>query len=334
MAALLALAACGGDEPEPLRLHGSTMGTSYSVTLVRPPPDLVQATVATAVQRILDDIDAEMSTYRHDSVVSQFNRHQTADWFPVSERLLGIVDQARRVSEMTAGAFDITVGSLVDLWGFGADVIPPGVPAAEEVGERRRQIGFARLQSRSDPPALRKTAAGLHIDLSAIAKGYAVDQVADYLAGRGVDNYLVEVGGELRVAGSNPKGGPWRVAVERPVNDVPDALAVLEVSDTAIATSGDYRNYFEQDGRRYSHEIDPATGEPIHHHLVSVTVINPQAGLADALATGLLVLGPQAGYRVAKTEGLAVLFIERRGDKLTPRWTPAFMAAVQDVEGL
>jgi len=335
VALLLVLVACGADtERETMRFGGSTMGTSYSIALVAPPVGLAQQAVAAQVQAILDGVDAEMSSYRRDSSLSQFNRYRADDWFPVSARMLGLVEQARKVSEMTGGAFDITVGGLVDLWGFGPQLGAAAIPAADDLATQRARVGFSRLQTRAEPPALRKTLPGLEIDLSAIAKGYAVDRVADWLAGQGVNNYLVEVGGELRVAGSNPAGKPWRVAVERPQNDARQVMSVLKVSDTGIATSGDYRNYFEVDGRRYSHAIDPATGEPVHHQLVSVTVVSPQAALADALATGLLVLGPQAGYRVAKSEGLAVLFIERHGDRFKSRWTPALLLAVQGAEGL
>lgn len=330
---LALLAACGGGD-RPLYYSGSVMGTSYHVTLVGAADAVAGQAVAGAIRARLDSVDQEMSTYKPDSAVSRFNRRTDTDWFPVSARLLGLVDRARRISEMTGGAFDVTVGGLVDLWGFGPTIAAPGTPDAVRLADVRRRVGFGHLQTRPDPPALRKSVPGLEIDLSAIAKGYAVDQVADYLQGLGVANYLVEVGGELRVAGHNPDGEPWRVAVERPSADRREAYAVIEARDTAVATSGDYRNFFVADGRRYSHAIDPVTGEPIEHDLVSVTVLADDAASADALATGLLVLGPEAGFRVADSEGLAVLLIERHGDRLQPRWTPAFMHAVVGVEGL
>jgi thiamine biosynthesis lipoprotein len=328
------LSACGTDADAPIHYSGATMGTTYNVTLVNPPENLSRVGVERGIREVLDGIDQEMSTYKADSTVSRFNRYRGDDWFPVSARLAAIVAQARKVSEMTGGAFDITVGSLVELWGFGPNMAPPKLPSSGRVGETRQRVGFGHLQSRSEPAGLRKTVPALQIDLSAIAKGYAVDQVADWLQGQGLKNYLVEVGGELRVAGHNPDGGAWRVAVERPVSDTREAYAVLAVKDSAVATSGDYRNYFEVDGQRYSHAIDPLSGAPVRHDLVSVTVLSAKAGLADALATGLLVLGPEAGYRVADSEGLAVLFIERHDGKLKPRWTPGFMHAVDSVDGL
>lgn len=335
IAALLLLAGCsGGDSPVTLQLPGATMGTSYNITLVDPPDGLSQQILSADIDAILASIDQEMSTYRQDSMVSRFNHYQQDDWFPVSARLVHLVEQARAISELTAGAFDITVGGLVDLWGFGPDLHAPRLPVAEQLEQQRAAAGFAHLQSRPEPPALRKNHAQLQIDLSAIAKGYAVDQVADYLADAGVTNYLVEIGGELRLAGHNASGKDWRVAVERPENQLPEPMAVLALSNTGVATSGDYRNYYQIDGQRYSHAIDPATGAPVADSLASVTVIDANAARADALATGLLVLGSQAAYRIAETEGLAVLFVERKGDTLTPRWTPAFMVAVESVQGL
>ena len=336
---LLLVSACGGDEgARTLQLPGTTMGTSYNITLVAPPPELSralsQARLAADIDAILTDIDAEMSTYRQDSLLSRFNRHQQDDWFPVSARLVALVEQSRVISELTAGAFDITVGGLVNLWGFGPALHAPRLPAEPQLQAQRAAAGFAQLQSRAEPPALRKTRPQLQLDLSAIAKGYAVDQVADYLDGVGVQNYLVEIGGELRLAGHNASGKPWRVAVERPGGMAPEPMVVLELSNAAVATSGDYRNFYQIDGQRYSHAIDPATGAPVAHSLASVTVIDDNAARADALATGLLVLGPQAGYRIAETEGLAVLFIRRDGDKLTPRWSPAFMYAINSAKGL
>ena len=333
--ALLLLAGCGHDDvPATLQLPGATMGTSYNITLVDPPAQLSEAQLSADIDAILTSIDEEMSTYRPDSLLSRFNRYQQDDWFPVSARLEQLVEQARGISELTAGAFDITVGGLVDLWGFGPDLHAPRLPPDAELQQQRAVVGFAHLRSRANPPALRKSNVRLQVDLSAIAKGYAVDQVADYLAAAGVENYLVEIGGELRLAGHNASGKAWRVAVERPENQAPEAMAVLALSDTGLATSGDYRNFYQIDNKRYSHAIDPVTGAPVTDTLASVTVIDPNTAKADALATGLLVLGAQAGYRVAETEGLAVLFIERKGDKFMPRWTPAFMAAVESTQGL
>ena len=331
----LLLVGCGAEiPPTTVHLPGATMGTSYNITVVAPPAGLPEAKMAADIDAILTSIDHELSTYRQDSLLSRFNRYQQDDWFPVSARMVQLVEQARGISELTAGAFDITVGGLVDLWGFGPDLHAPRLPESDALQRQRAAAGFAHLQSRAKPAALRKSRARLQIDLSGIAKGYAVDQVADYLAAAGVENYLVEIGGELRLAGHNAADKPWRVAVERPTNQAPEAMVVLALSDAGVATSGDYRNYYEIGNKRYSHAIDPATGAPVSHSLASVTVIDANAARADALATGLLVLGPQAGYRVAETEGLAVLFIARKGDKLVPRWTPTFMVAVENAQGL
>jgi thiamine biosynthesis lipoprotein len=218
----------------------------------------------------------------------------------------------------------VTVGPLVNLWGFGPGRGEDRVPSATEVEEARARVGYARLEVRDPPPAVRKAIPDLYVDLSAIAKGYGVDRVSEYLESQGVGRYLVEVGGEVRGRGRNARGTPWKVAVERPAEGERAAYAVVEVDGVGVATSGDYRNFFEKDGRRYSHTIDPATGRPVTHALASVTVVSDTCMTADALATGLNVLGPEAGYALAEREGIAALFIVREGQGFARRATAAF----------
>ena len=334
---LFLLTGCNGGADD-IAIGGATMGTTWSVQLVAPPVALDRARASAGVSAILERVDREMSTWRTDSAVSRFNRWSATDgWFPISPTLAEVIGLAGEVTDMTAGGFDITVGSLVELWGFGPTMDrreEATVPDGQRLRRLRGSSGARFLHLRMQPPALKKDHAGLKIDLSAIAKGFAVDQVADWLQGEGVENYLVEVGGELRLAGRNAKGGPWRVAVERPGSGPREVFAVLSLSGRAVATSGDYRNFFEAGGQRYSHTIDPATGKPVSHALSSVTVVTARAARADALATGLLALGPEAGFEVARREGLAVLFIERRGRELRPRWTPALVRAVAGIEGV
>ncbi|TFH23805.1 MAG: FAD:protein FMN transferase [Myxococcales bacterium] len=192
-------------------------------------------------------------------------------------------------------------------------------------GERRRGAGRILLPgSPGASPALRKTRPDLEIDVSAIAKGFAVDRIADHLDGAGIENYLVEIGGELRGRGRREDGQPWSVAVQRPVEHRVTAQLIVRLEDRAMATSGDYRNYFETDGVRYTHVLDPRTGRPIAHGLASVTVIDPSASRADAVATALLALGPQDGLRLAEAEELAALFVVHDGDGFTERRTDAF----------
>ncbi|WP_405231925.1 FAD:protein FMN transferase [Lentisalinibacter salinarum] len=323
--AALALAGCGGDEGTPeARITGATMGTTYSVRIVDPPDELAIDEITRRIQLALEDVNRRMSTWRDDSEVSLFNAAPPGEWFPVSEDTAALVAMARAVSRMSSGAFDITVGPVVDLWGFGPDPVRVTPPEEAEIAAALARVGDGALESREEPPALRKTSADVAVDLSGIAKGHAVDRVAAVLEQAAIDNYLIEVGGELRVAGHNRRGERWTVAVEDPLAAGREVHRVLNVTDTAIATSGDYRNFFEYEGERYSHTIDPRTGWPVSHDLVSVTVLDESAALADALATALLVLGPEAGGEMAERSGIAAYFVVHSGDGVMARWTSAF----------
>jgi len=322
--AALALAGCGNGGAPEARITGATMGTTYSVRIVDPPDGMAIGEITRRIQLALEDVNRRMSTWREDSEVSLFNAAPPGEWFPVSEDTAALVAMAQAVSRMSDGAFDVTVGPVVDLWGFGPDPVRVTPPAEAEIAAALARVGYTALESREAPPALRKTRAELAVDLSGIAKGHAVDRVAAVLEQAAIDNYLIEVGGELRVAGHNRGGERWTVAVEDPLAAGRDVHRVLNVTDTAIATSGDYRNFFEYEGERYSHTIDPRTGWPVSHDLVSVTVLDESAALADALATALLVLGPEAGGQVAERTDIAAYFVVRSGDGVMARWTSAF----------
>jgi thiamine biosynthesis lipoprotein len=295
---------------QPITFSGLTMGTSYTVKLVEPPPSLDLPRLAEEIQRRLDGIDALMSTYRPDSELSRLNQYEGSQWFAVSPQTAAVIDEAIRVGRLTDGAFDVTVGPLVELWNFGPRKgTRDRVPSAAEINAARRQLGLDALEVRLSPPAVRKTRKDVRVDLSGIAKGFAVDQLAEHLELRGVHNYLIEVGGELRAEGRNHHKTPWQVAVESPVAGIRSVERVVPLDGAAMATSGDYRNYFEQDGVRYCHIIDPRSGRPITHRLASATVIAPACSRADAVATALMVLGPEAGYELAQREKLAVLLL-------------------------
>lgn len=221
------------------------------------------------------------------------------------------------------GAYDVTVGPLVDLWGFGAE--EPGkltVPAAAEVAALLPFVGQQNLRLEGDKVMKLRA---LSLDFSSLAKGYAVDKVAAWLLAQGISRFMVEVGGEIRLSGLSTRGDPWRIAIERPGGTVYSVAAALSLTDTSLATSGDYRNYFEVDGNRYSHLIDPRTGQPVVHDLVSVTVVHPDCIIADAWATALVVLGGESAMAVALEQGLAVYFIRRRGETLAHSYTPSFV---------
>lgn len=296
-------------------LAGETMGTTWEVKLASDDlgPQEIRAAGAT-VQSALDDVVALMSTWEPDSEISRFNAHPVSDPFPVSPRTVEVMAAAQRVSEMTRNGFDVTVAPLVEAFGFGAATPTEEPPSDERIAEILTHVGHRLLEVDPEAGTLRKRDPAVRIDLSAIAKGYGVDRVAEALEAEGHHDYLVEVGGELRVAGEKLDGKPWRVAIERPSEGLRAIHETLDLEDAAMATSGDYRNYYERDGQRISHTIDPRTGRPIAHALASVSVVHESAMWADALATGLNVLGPAAGYHVAETLGLPAYFIVRRGD--------------------
>ena len=292
-----------------VRIAGSTMGTVYTVKVTEPLIGLDVNDLEDNIDKILASVNNRMSTYKQDSELSRLNSNASTSWFDVSPEMVAVVTEAVYISKLTQGAFDVTVGPLVNLWGFGPQPLTEKVPPDEAIREALAKTGFQHIKIRATPPALKKDLATLYIDLSGIAKGYAVDKIADYLESLGIANYLVEVGGELRGKGLNERGLPWIIAIEKPVVGERAVQRLVNIKDKGLATSGDYRNYFERNGQRFSHTINPETGRPITHKLVSVTVISASAMRADALATALMVLGPEQGLEFASRENLAALFI-------------------------
>lgn len=328
---LVGLSGCSEKAPEAqaIDFSGPTMGTSYSVKIKQMPQGIAYDQVAQGIAGVLKRVNDVMSTYQADSELSRFNQSNATSAVAASDELLKVVAEAQRISKLSDGAFDVTVGPLVNLWGFGPDMSLDRVPSAAEIEQMQGRVGYKKLTA--DPAAgqLSKTRAELYVDLSAIAKGYGVDAVAEYLETLGIGDYLVEVGGELRARGQSHRGTPWRIAVEKPVSGSRDIQKVLELRDTAIATSGDYRNYFEKDGVRYSHTINPKTGKPITHTLASVSVLHPSAMTADGLSTLLMVLGPKEGMALAEREKLSAYFLIKTENGFEEQYTSAFMAYLQ-----
>lgn len=320
--ALLSLYACGANTPTEIAVSGNTMGTQFNVKLATGDADI--AALQQGIEVSLAHVDHMLSTYKPDSELSRFNTNLTTEWQTVSEEFCVSVALAQALSRLTHGAFDITVGPLVNLWGFGPGDIIDEPPADETIAAAMRLVGYEHLQTDCARPALRKDIADLYLDMSAFGKGFAADQVAEWLETKGFNDYMVEVGGELRLAGHNGSGEKWAIGIEVPLADQRRPHMVLRLTDTAVATSGDYRNYFEVDGKRYSHTIDTRTGRPVTHSLASVTVIDESACRADALATALLVMGPDKGMELAIREQLAVLFLLRGASGIDERATPAF----------
>ncbi len=308
----------------PVILSGAIMGTTYRVTVPRLPSGLSARMIGHMLRDTLEQVDATMSTYRSDSEVSRLNRAVANRWIPVSARTFEVAAAALAMARLTGGAFDPTIGPLVDLWGFG----PPGptlrIPTAGAVAIRRRQIGHAGLEGRRVPQALRKQRDGLRVDFSGIAEGFAVDELAVILNRIGVIDFLVELGGEVRCQRGSPAGRPWTIAIEAPDPIARKPQAYVELKNGAIATSGDYRKFFIVGGRRHSHVIDPRTGYPVEHGLASVTVIHRSAMQADVLSTALLVLGPEAGFAFAERHQIAALFITRRSTGFSEALTTSF----------
>ncbi len=304
-------------EAAPLRsLNGRTMGTTYAVKLFDGPS--VDADLAFAIDAELRRINDQMSTYLKSSEISKFNASESTDWFDVSKEFAEVVAFAQRVSEKTAGAFDVTVGPLVNAWSFGPDPKTNRIPTDDELEKLREFVGYQKLSVRLDPPAIRKSVPGLKIDLSAIAKGHAVDRLVRLLAQQGATNVFVEIGGEVRTSGD--KGGqPWKVGIQMP-DTMADTVMIAHAmgagtgAGEAMATSGDYRNYFQVAGKRYSHTIDPRTGKPVDHDLASVTVVANSCMAADAWATAINVLGSAPGNELASRESLSTLLVRRSGN--------------------
>lgn len=304
------LTACGPQLPPVREITGQTMGTSYSIKIISA-SELDTKALKSDIDYRLDGINRIMSTYDPDSILSRFNSHQGTDWYRVPYSLAYVVNAARQISEATDGAFDITVGPLVNLWGFGPQGPTTSQPPAEALAAARERVGYRKLSVRLDPPALRKSAPELSADLSAIAKGYAVDQIAALLETRDIDRYLVEIGGEVRARGHNAEDKPWQLGIEKPSTNGRSVQQVVPIKRASIATSGDYRNFFEADGQRFSHTIDPASGRPVAHRLASVSVLAPDCMMADGWATALMALGPKRGFELAERLDVAAFFIVR-----------------------
>ncbi|MHA2756529.1 FAD:protein FMN transferase [Aeromonas dhakensis] len=323
------LTGCGQEQtvqskPE-IHITGSTMGTYYSIKVadnVITDPAKFQAEVDVLLERVND----QMSTYRPDSELSRFNQHRSSTPVVVSRDTARVVTEAIHIGRESRGALDVTVGPLVNLWGFGPDARPTKTPPDELITQTRQKTGLGNLHviTSVDADTLQKDIPDLYVDLSAIAKGFGVDKVAEYLESLGSRNYLVEIGGELRINGVNGKGHPWRVAIEKPTANAGSVQEVIVAGDNGVATSGEYRNYYELDGKRFSHTIDPMTGKPIQHRMVSVTVIHPSCMTADGLATVFMVLGPEKSLAYAKERGLAIFVITKTDEGFEESYSDAF----------
>jgi thiamine biosynthesis lipoprotein len=310
-------------------LSGETMGSAWTVKIADPLPASRESLQA-SVQARFEAVNLALSTWRKDSALSQFNDNDTGDWQQIDAELADVLAYALGLAEESGGAYDVTVGPLVNLWGFGPDPATGRVPSESAIEAARARVGWrkvhvdaSKLRARKDP--------GVRIDLSSLGKGRGVDRVAGYLDAQGVKNYLIDLSGKLRARGKNAEGQAWRVAVEPPQADAssgapPFDPQIIALRDESVATAGDYRRFFEIDGRHYSHIIDPRTGWPVKHGTLSASAIAADCMQADALATVLMVMEPGDALALANRQRLRALLIGRDGSGYvathTGAWTP------------
>lgn len=283
------------------------MGTTWHATLAS--SGSIANDAATLIQTRLDELEALFSNWLPDSAVSRFNTSSTTDWQPVPRELAEVMAFAQELSRETKGAFDVTVSPLIDLWGFGAKGLIHTPPTDAAIAAAKARCGWQKLEVKTEPPMLRKSLPELQINVSALVEGYAVDDLVKRLRARGIHDFLLDVGGELFASGVKADGSDWQVGVQQPQSAKGEVVGTMPLFDKALATSGTYRQFFEHDGRRYSHVLDARTGWPLEHTTVSVSVIADSCLAADGWATALLVLGPGAGGQAAGRRGLSAMFL-------------------------
>jgi thiamine biosynthesis lipoprotein len=325
---LLLLSACGKQGTE-MRLEGMQGTALWHVTLNNPPASLAEADIQAGLGRAFAHTNQLLATWEQESEISRFNRYQGTDWFEVSPELAKLVDLTLQISRQSAGVYDVTVGPLIQLWGFAShDAGKDAVPSQSGIDAARARVGYQKLQVRLDPPALRKSQTDIQVELASVADGFAADQAGLYLESLGIQQYMVEIAGEVRTRGLSPRGDAWRIAIEKPVDEGRVVQQGIYLQDAGLATSGDYRNFFVQGGKRYSHTMNPATGYPVTHSLASVSVLAQEATLADAYATLLMALGEEKGRAFADAQGISAYFIWRTDQGFKTSDTAGFRSAL------
>ena len=328
IAAALLLLGCSKvlDNDDIVVFQGSTMGTTYSIKVAGFPESVDLEQIQGEIEALLVRVNQSMSTYIPDSEISRINRSDGTAPIPVSSMMFDVLTESLRISVLSKGALDMTVAPLVNLWGFGADPKTTAIPDDQKIKSLLKQTGYKKIRVTGTPLTISKSHPKLTIDLSAIAKGYAVDQVSLLLESKGLANYLVEIGGEIRTNGFKIDQAPWIVGIERPVSGERVIQQVISIGNRSMATSGDYRNYFEENGKRFSHLIDPNSGRPIEHKLVSASVVHQSCMTADGFATAFMVMGTGSAYELATKQNLAVYFLVKTESGFEVKTTPAFDA--------
>ncbi len=316
-----------GKSPDIWHLEGKTMGTRYHITIINPPHEISQNKLNASIDKTLVHINQLMSTYIDDSELSRFNNHPVGEWFTLSPETFDVIQYSLELSEKTDGKFDITISPLIRLWGFDKDKLLT-FPDEKTIENTKQNIGWQSLTINKTSRSIKKNKP-LSINLSAVAKGYGVDHIAKLLEAQGINHYLVEIGGEIRVKGKNANAEKWRLGIETPSLLQTGVQQVVSLSDQAIATSGDYRNFFEHDGVKYSHTIDPKTGKPAHHNIASLTVIAHTAMEADGIATALMVLGEKQAIAFANRYNIPVYMLLYKEDVFTTCYSKEFRQYIQ-----
>ena len=319
---VLALSGCDSNPGRVEVLSGPTMGSTYTIKYVFNASTPAADAVGVEVQSILDEVDRQMSTYRLDSDIARFNQSPANSCMQMPQPVLDLAQYGYELSRSSDGAFDLTLAPLLNLWGFGPQARAKHVPSAADIAKAKEQIGYQHVRVVGDQ--LCKDA-DVQVEFNSIAAGYTVDRISERFAQLNIDSYMIEVTGELIAKGHKPDGSPWRIALEQPLGDGQRMIQrVLEIDGYGVNTSGDYRNYFEENGVRFSHTIDPQVGAPISHRLASVTVVDPSALHADGLGTVLLVLGPERGLAFAEERKIAAFFVMRDSEGFTTQVSSEF----------
>jgi thiamine biosynthesis lipoprotein len=307
--------------------RGESMGTTYSVKITGKVKRSLLKEIKQQIDGRLADINAQMSTWDPDSEISSFNRSRSVQAFPCSEAFAAVVGRSLELAESTDGAFDPTLQPLLNLWGFGSGGEKLAIPSDAEVAAARKLTGWRKLQTRNW--AIEKSAPEISLDLGAIAKGYGVDALARVLEQAGLEHWFVEIGGEVVVKGLNPDELPWMIGIQFPTtNPMEDGRlqGIVHMTNGAVATSGDYRNYIEEDGVIYSHILDPRSGRAVRSDTASVTVVAPDCMDADGIATALFVMGPEAGlvWVEAHPEVEALFLLRGENGQINEKFSSGF----------
>ncbi len=309
---------------EPLKISGKTMGSYYAI-VIDSPGSADGERLQREIEEKFAEINRQMSTWDESSQISKFNQSKSTEWFEVGADFAVVAQEAKRLYTVTQGAMDSTVSPLIDLWGFGRNKRRT-LPGDKEIEAALKHVGMQHIEVRLDPPSIRKDVPGIQVSFSALAPGYAADEVCAILRSHQLASYVVDVGGENRAGEAKASGDAWRLGVESPLGGL---HKVVELTNQSIATSGDYRSFFMAGGKKYSHVLDPKTGRPVEHPPASVSVIHESCMTADGLATAMMVLGPEKGLELAKTVGVDVMFLDVSQDGMLIEQSIGVFAAEQ-----